>query len=148
MSEITPNTPNPVREDAYKQQLAAKLGIDQKYIPGSPIWHSEEEIAAIAEMFSNMAGGGSGGGVLIVHMSEGALDKTWAEIAEAVHEKPVLILAAMGYTTTILYVVSVTQAQKPGMKHYVTAFSPATDFASSICTFVADTYSDYPAIQE
>lgn len=84
MSEITPNTPNPVREDAYKQQLAEKLGIDPQYIPGSPIWHSEEEIAAIAEMFSNMAGGGSsGGGVLVVHEVNGTLDKTWQEITNA-----------------------------------------------------------------
>jgi hypothetical protein len=85
MSEITPNTPNPVREDAYKQQLAAKLGIDPKYIPGSPIWHSEEEIAAIAEMFSNMAGS-SGGGVLEISVDNdtGALNKTWQEIHDAV----------------------------------------------------------------
>lgn len=85
MSEITPNTPNPVREDAYKQQLAAKLGIDPQYIPGSPIWHSEEEIAAIAEMFSNMAGGSSGGGVLIITEDggTGTLDKTWQEIHDA-----------------------------------------------------------------
>lgn len=83
MSEITPNTPNPVREDAYKQQLAAKLGIDPQYIPGSPIWHSEEEIAAIDEMFSNMSGGSSGGGVLVVHDADGTLDKTWQEIADA-----------------------------------------------------------------
>ena len=86
MSEITPNTPNPVREDAYKQQLAAKLGIDPQYIPGSPIWHSEEEIAAIAEMFSNMAGGSSGGGVLEISVDNdtGELNKTWQEIHDAV----------------------------------------------------------------
>lgn len=89
MSEITPNTPNPVREDAYKQQLAAKLGIDPQYIPGSPIWHSEEEIAAIAEMFANMAGGSSGGGVLVVNMvydeekGNDYTDKTWKEIYDA-----------------------------------------------------------------
>lgn len=91
MSEITPNTPNPVREDAYKQQLAEKLGIDPKYIPGSPIWHSEEEIAALAEMFSNMSGGSSGGGVLVVHETVTTsgdetihtLDKTWQEINDA-----------------------------------------------------------------
>lgn len=84
MSEITPNTPNPVREDAYKQQLAAKLGIDPQYIQGSPIWHSEEEIAAIAEMFSNMAGS-SGGGVLEISVDNdtGALNKTWQEIHDA-----------------------------------------------------------------
>lgn len=143
MAGITPNTPNPVREDAYVEELSEKLGIDPQYIPKSPVWRNEEEIKAIAEMFANM----SGGGVLVVNMNEGALDKTWAEIREAISEKPVIILFAMGYTTTILYVFSLTQASKPGMKHYVKAFSPATDFASSIATFVADTSGDYPAIQ-
>ena len=33
MADITPNTPNPVREDAYKTELATKLGIDPQYIP-------------------------------------------------------------------------------------------------------------------
>ena len=105
------------------------------------------EVIALIKAFGGGGGGSSGGGVLVVNMNEGVLDKTWAEIRDAVSEKPVIILAAMGYTTTILYVVSVTQAQKPGMKYYVTAFSPATDFASSTVTFVADTSGDYPAIQ-
>lgn len=83
MSEITPNTPNPVREDAYKQQLAAKLGIDPQYIPGSPIWHSEEEIAAIAEMFANMSGGSSGGGVLVVTDTDGTLNASYQDISDA-----------------------------------------------------------------
>lgn len=83
MSEITPNTPNPVREDAYKEELATKLGIDPQYIPKSPVWRNEEEIKAIAEMFANMSGGGSGGGVLVVHDVEGTLDKTWQEIHDA-----------------------------------------------------------------
>lgn len=84
MSEITPNTPNPVREDAYVEELAEKLGIDPQYIPKSPVWRNEEEIRAIAEMFANMqGGGGSGGGVLVVHDVDGTLDKTWQEIADA-----------------------------------------------------------------
>lgn len=89
MSEITPNTPNPVREDAYKTELATKLGIDPQYIPESPVWRNEEEIAALAEMFANMSGGGgSGGGALRVNMtyegSDVVLDKTWEEIVEAI----------------------------------------------------------------
>lgn len=84
MSEITPNTPNPVREDAYVEELAEKLGIEPQYIPKSPVWRNEEEIKAIAEMFANMqGGGGSGGGVLVVHDVEGTLDKTWQEIHDA-----------------------------------------------------------------
>lgn len=66
MSEITPNTPNPVREDAYVEELAEKLGIDPQYIPKSPVWRNEEEIKALAEMFSNMAGGG----VLVVTLTQ------------------------------------------------------------------------------
>ena len=111
MSEITPNTPNPVREDAYKQQLATKLGIDPQYIPGSPIWHSEEEIAAIAEMFSNMAGGSSGGGVLVVHGSDAknpVLDKTWKEINDAFEAGQIVILVSaigpIGYLSNIPFV--------------------------------------------
>ena len=80
MSEITPNTPNPVREDAYVEELSEKLGIDPQYIPKSPVWRNEEEIKAIAEMFANMS---SGGGVLVVHDVDGTLDKTWQEIHDA-----------------------------------------------------------------
>ena len=53
------------------------------------MWRNEEEIAAIAEMFSNMAGGSSGGGVLVVHMvhdeekDNDYTDKTWKEIYDA-----------------------------------------------------------------
>lgn len=41
MSEITPNTPNPVREDAYVAELSTKLGIDPQYIPKTPVWRNE-----------------------------------------------------------------------------------------------------------
>ena len=89
MSEITPNTPNPVREDAYVEELAEKLGIDPQFIPKSPVWRNEEEIKAIAEMFSNMSGGSSGGGVLVVNVmydeqkGNDYTDKTWKEIYDA-----------------------------------------------------------------
>lgn len=89
MGEITPNTPNPVREDAYVEELAEKLGIDPQFIPKSPVWRNEEEIKAIAEMFSNMSGGSSGGGVLVVNATWNdeqtilTLDKTWKEIFDA-----------------------------------------------------------------
>ena len=92
-------------------------------------------------------GGSSGGGVLVVNMNAGTLDKTWEEISDAISEKPVIILFAMGYTTTILYVVSVQRASRSGEKYYVTAFSPIEDYASSIITFAANTSGDYPAIQ-
>ena len=59
MADITPNTPNPVREDAYVTELATKLGIDAKYIPKSPTWRNEEEIKVLADLFANMSAGGS-----------------------------------------------------------------------------------------
>lgn len=47
MSEITPNTANPVREDEYYEALAAKLGIPASAIPRTPVWRNEEELAAL-----------------------------------------------------------------------------------------------------
>ena len=109
MSEITPNTPNPVREDAYVEELAEKLGIDPQYIPKSPVWRNEEEIKAIAEMFSNMSGGSSGGGVLVVNGTpsgnEIVLDKTCKEIWDAMKSGGVVIDAV-----SLLY--PVVQASK------------------------------------
>lgn len=137
MSEITPNTPNPVREDAYKQQLATKLGIDPKYIPGSPIWHSEEEIAAIAEMFANMAGGSSGGGVLVVHedIDTGALDKTWQEIADS----DLCILNYYG--SKMIQYGTVEPIGQGKFKVFFWDF-----YESSQVVYEADTPTDYPVI--
>lgn len=61
MADITPNTANPVREDAYVTELATKLGIDAKYIPKSPTWRNEEEIKVLADLFANMSAGGDSG---------------------------------------------------------------------------------------
>ena len=96
MSEITPNTPNPVREDAYVEELAEKLGIDPKYIPKSPVWRNEEEIKAIAEMFANMQRGSSGGGAWALKVgyesdsTQSTADKTAGEILSALNDGPVL----------------------------------------------------------
>lgn len=69
LNEITPNTPNPVREDEYYEALAAKLGIPASAIPRTPVWRNEEELAALVQLFTNMQGGSSGGGVLVMHAS-------------------------------------------------------------------------------
>lgn len=83
MAEITPNTPNPVREDAYKTELATKLGIDPQYIPESPVWRNEEELAVIAKALAAVGAVGS----LVLHPtiddSDLVLDKTWQEIWDA-----------------------------------------------------------------
>ena len=93
MADITPNTANPVREDAYVTELATKLGIDAKYIPKSPTWRNEEEIKVLADLFANMsAGGGSGGGGLVVTVDVNDYpEKTYAEIVAAAAEGPVIL---------------------------------------------------------
>lgn len=109
------------------------------------------EVIALIKAFGGGGGGSSGGGVLVVHMSAGTLDKTWAEIADAVSEKPVLIIFVndVNRTTTVLYVTGVQRASKAGEKYYVTAFSPvAGGIEYSIVTFAANTSGDYPVIQE
>ena len=126
MAEITPNTANPVREDAYVTELATKLGIDAKYIPKSPTWRNEEEIKVLADLFANMSAGGgsglpdtpgtdgtyalqntvsggtgtlswgsggsSGGGALMVTVDANDYpENTYAEIAAAAAEGPVIL---------------------------------------------------------
>ena len=47
MSEITPNTPNPVREDTLMKKIMDALGGDYDGIQ-TPVWRNEEELAVIA----------------------------------------------------------------------------------------------------
>lgn len=94
MSEITPNTANPVREDEYYEALAAKLGIPASAIPRTPVWRNEEELAALVQLFTNMQGGSSGGGVLVVRADDdtGALNKTWQEIHDALSNGTIVVV--------------------------------------------------------
>jgi hypothetical protein len=151
MSEITPNTPNPVREDAYKNELATKLGIDPQYIPESPVWRNEEEIAALAEMFANMSGG-SGGGVLVVNISQKndaksgdtkgpvtvpfVCDKTAGEMWAALQNGNGLLFYIEAYSEfdTLKYA-----AIEDGVYGFVVITS------GSNMTFTADSASGYPA---
>ena len=100
MADITPNTPNPVREDAYVTELATKLGIDAKYIPKSPTWRNEEEIKALAELFANMSAGGGGGALVVTLGADGYPDKTYAEIVAAADEGPVILKYTFNDGTT------------------------------------------------
>ena len=135
MSEITPNTPNPVREDAYVEELAAKLGIDPQYIPKSPVWRNEEEIKAIAEMFANMSGGGSsGGGVLVVHNEDGALDKTWKEIHDAFPNVYIDSASDEGSIESVAYMAVKNEG---ALYNLVTAYSQSE--------FIAESENGYPA---
>ena len=137
MSEITPNTPNPVREDAYVEELAEKLGIDPQYIPKSPVWRNEEEIRAIAEMFANMSG--SGGGVLVVHatVSETAitLDETFKQIEDGMTSGGVVIVDESEVSVSI-YAVTGTHKESGGYEVY----------CPNDMTFSADSEDGYPYI--
>ena len=136
MSEITPNTPNPVREDEYYEALAAKLGIPASAIPRTPVWRNEEELAALVQLFTNMQGS-SGGGVLVVHDVEGTLDKTWQEIADS----DLCILKFTG-EKLIQY-----RMNKPiGQGKYKVKFWSFDE--SSQFVYEADTSTDYPVYAE
>lgn len=149
MSEITPNTPNPVREDAYVEELAEKLGIDPQYIPKSPVWRNEEEIKAIAEMFANM----SGGGVLIVHSTYDedtgieTLDTTAKVILTAMKSGLVMVVNADETYATVLLFVSAFWNEEEG---YVFIRAESPDDSESVlrpalCSrFVAAGDNDYP----
>ena len=144
MSEIQPNTPNPVREDAYVEELAEKLGIDPQYIPKSPVWRNEEEIKAIAEMLANMSGGGSsGGGVLVVHGSDAenpVLDKTWKEINDAFEAGQIVILIhAIG---AIEYLANQPYADA-GDNYYSVSFFGDQSFEQ----YSATTENGYPVVE-
>lgn len=82
MSEITPNTPNPVREDALMKKIMDALGGDYDGIQ-TPVWRNEEELAVIAKALAAVGAVGS----LVLHPtlddSDLVLDKTWQEIWDA-----------------------------------------------------------------
>ena len=82
MSEITPNTPNPVREDALMKKIMDALGGDYAGIQ-TPVWRNEEELEVIARALAAVGAVGS----LVLHPtlddSDMVLDKTWQEIWDA-----------------------------------------------------------------
>lgn len=82
MSEITPNTPNPVREDTLMKKIMDALGGDYDGIQ-TPVWRNEEELAVIAKALAAVGAVGS----LVLHPtlddSDIVLDKTWQEIWDA-----------------------------------------------------------------
>lgn len=68
------------RGEEFLDVILRSLGGDTPDIP-QPAWRYEEYLAAIANAVQN--GGGSSGGVLVVHDVDGTLDKTWQEIHDA-----------------------------------------------------------------
>ena len=140
MSEITPNTPNPVREDEYYEALAAKLGIPASAIPRTPVWRNEEELAALVQLFTNMQGS-SGGGVLVVHQDEnGVLDKTWQEINDAGLS---VLFFNDGGIKYVAYCASVTA--HPLKVAYAYVESDGTVCAAN---YIADSADGHPAYSE
>lgn len=79
---ITPNTPNPVREDALMKKIMDALGGDYAGIQ-TPVWRNEEELEVIARALAAVGAVGS----LVLHPtvddSDLVLDKTWQEIWDA-----------------------------------------------------------------
>lgn len=148
---ITPNTPNPVREDAYVEELSEKLGIDPQYIPKSPVWRNEEEIKAIAEMFANMSGGGggTGGGVLVVNVipeGEGeekvTMDKTWQEIYDAPFSVARVQIGQTGAMLYQIYDIGQHDSDYSVSIIYPTPADLSVNFDS--ITFRAESANDYP----
>lgn len=82
MSDITPNTPNPVREDTLMKKIMDALGGDYDGIQ-TPVWRNEEELAVIAKA---LAAVGAVGSLVLKPTLDGSdivLDKTWQEIWDA-----------------------------------------------------------------
>lgn len=79
---ITPNTPNPVREDALMKKIMDALGGDYAGIQ-TPVWRNEEELEVIARALAAVGAVGS----LVLNPtlddSDMVLDKTWQEIWDA-----------------------------------------------------------------
>ena len=79
---ITPNTPNPVREDALMKKIMDALGGDYAGIQ-TPVWRNEEELEVIARALAAVGAVGS----LVLHPTlddlDLVLDKTWQEIWDA-----------------------------------------------------------------
>lgn len=49
------------------------------------------EVIALIKAFGGSGGGSSGGGVLVVHEVDGALDKTYKQIIDALHSNGVIL---------------------------------------------------------
>lgn len=69
------------RGEEFLDVILRSLGGETPDIP-QPAWRYEEYLAAIAKAIQN-GGGGTGGGVLVVHDVDNTLDKTWQEIHDA-----------------------------------------------------------------
>lgn len=82
MSEITPNTPNPVREDALMKKIMDALGGDYAGIQ-TPVWRNEEELEVIARALAAVGAVGSLVLKPTLDDSDMVLDKTWQEIWDA-----------------------------------------------------------------
>ena len=69
--------------------LRAASGEEPQY-DLAPNWRVEQYLAAIASALAS-GGGGGGGGVLVVHEVDGALDKTYKQIVDALHANGVIL---------------------------------------------------------
>lgn len=130
-----------VRAVTRLQKFLAAIAGDG--VAPDPITDKEKLLHNIAENVNN--GGGSGGGVLVVHDVEGTLDKTWQEIKDA-DFAVVKILGEYGYDSGC-----VTSVGKFLTNYDVQAFEwgqdPQTlEPVASVKTYRASSEDGYPTI--
>lgn len=84
-----------------------------------------------SDSVSDESGGGSGGGVLVVHDVDGTLDKTWQEIKDAMLVGSVVIDRSSQLATDIVYVGRVFFTSFGGDKYSVYTDGDANQYDTS-----------------
>lgn len=129
MEELTPIT----RKETY---LAKAAG--QDVTTPEPVTREEVFLNAIAN------GGGSGGGVLVVHDVEDTLDKTWQEIYDA----DAVVICETSVNLKRYYTVTSVAAQKnfmsPDTKYVVLADDPEDPSEDALLQFTTSSADGYP----
>ena len=93
------------------------------------------EIALIKALGGN--GGGSGGGVLVVHDVDGTLDKTWQEIRDA--DFAVVVIATQNLVRKDPVIVTNDARGE---------YKVVTGYAEEGYTYIASSASGYPTLSE
>lgn len=102
----------------------------------------EKSIDRIADHYEGGgSGGGTGSGVLVVHSTNGTLDKTWKEIHDAMGTSLAILLADSEYNG---FTVSVgCEADWEGGDYWI-GFG---DFHANVTIFLTDSEYGYPQAQ-
>ena len=127
-----PNAPV-TRGEVYLDAIATG---DASGLPAYPVTREEQYLDAIAKN----GGGGSGGGVLLVHDVDGTLDKTWQEIVDADY---VVIKAVDGTDIFWFSAINAGQYGSNPTTYYVGAYNPNNQDPN--VDYVATSADGYPA---